>query len=79
MDMTNEMLDKIKELAEDNLGKDYKDEGTVYAEYENFAVTNPWHDKTGRVHLDDVEAIREWGLATIIQFCDRARKQWDLD
>ena len=67
--MTKEMLDRIKEFAEKNFVSD----NGIYAEDEEFAVTNPWIDHTGRNKLDDVGAVKEWGLDVVIDFVEKAK------
>ena len=72
-EMTQNLLNEIKDFAEENFGKETSD-GAIYADDDEFAVTNPWYDSSGRFTLTDEEAVKEWGLATVIQFCDRVRK-----
>lgn len=67
--MTKEKLNIIKQFAEEN----FCDENTtIYGDDEEFAVTNPWMDHSGRFPLDDEEAVKEWGLAVVIDFCEKA-------
>lgn len=67
------MIEKIKAFAEENFCKDEKDQ--IYAEDAEFAVTNPWMDHTGRFELTDEEAVREWGLEVVVEFCIKAWKE----
>ena len=69
--MTKEALKKIKKFAvdnwcsEDELNQVYSTDGEV-------AVTNPWIDHSGRFSLTDTEAVDEWGLDVVIDFCEKA-------
>lgn len=67
------MIEKIKAFGEENFCKDEKDQ--IYAEDAEFAVTNPWMDHTGRFELTDEEAVREWGLEVVVEFCIKAWKE----
>ena len=71
--MTKEMLKQIKKFAEENWCKDEKD--AIYADHEEFAVTNPWMDHSGRFSLDDVAAVKEWGLDVVLDFCEKAKER----
>ena len=68
--MTKEMLQKIKDFAEENWCKDEAEQ--IYADDEEFAVSNPWMDHSGRFPLDDEGAIKEWGLDVVLDFCEKA-------
>lgn len=70
-ELTPETLEQIKKFAAENFGRE---DAEIYADDEEFAVTNPWMDHSGRFPLSDEEAVKEWGLATVLQFCDRAIK-----
>ena len=69
--MTKEMLKRIKEFAEHN----FCSANGIYADNDEFAVTNPWMDHSGRFALSDEEAIKEWGLCTVMQFCEKAQEE----
>ena len=72
--MTNDLLNEIKNFAEDNWLKDEDDPTKVVGNHENVAVTNPWIDSSGRFPLaNDAAAVKEWGLATVIDFCEKAK------
>ena len=73
--MTQDMLNKIKELAEENWCLDENDPNLIIADDEEFAVTNPWIDHSGRFPLNDMEAVKEWGLATMVDFIEKAQKK----
>ena len=64
---TDEILEEIKEFAEDNLGKDDKEQ--FYVDDPEFALADPWYDCSGRFPLTDEQAIHEWGLPNVINFC----------
>ena len=66
-------LKEIKEFAEENWCKEEKDQ--IYAEDPEFNVTNPWIDRSGRFPLDDEGAVKEWGLNTVLEFCEKATKE----
>lgn len=70
--MTREMLQKIKDFAEENFCKEYTD---IYGDDDEFAVTNPWMDHSGRFTLDDVGAVKEWGLEVVLDFCEKAKEK----
>jgi hypothetical protein len=70
--MTREMLQKIKDFAEENFCKEYTD---IYGDDDEFAVTNPWIDHSGRFPLDDVGAVKEWGLDVVLDFCEKAKEK----
>ena len=69
--MTRETLQKIKDFAEENFRKEYTD---IYGDDDEFAVTNPWMDHSGRFELTDEEAIKEWGLAVVVDFIEKAKE-----
>lgn len=58
---------KVKQFAEENWCKDEKEQ--FYVDNVEFAVTNPWIDHSGRFALSDSEAVAEWGLELVIEFC----------
>lgn len=60
-------LNAIKNFAEENFNKDEHEQ--FFVEDPEFAVTNPWMDHTGRFELTDEEAVKEWGLELIVDFC----------
>ena len=70
--MTKATLQKIKEFAEENFCAENTD---VYGDDEEFAVTNPWMDHSGRFELDDVQAVKEWGLDVVMDFCEKAMRK----
>lgn len=73
--MTKEMLEKIKNFAK----KNFCDENTdVYGNDDEFAVTNPWMDHSGRFELTDEEAVKEWGLDVVIDFIEKAKLRINL-
>ena len=72
--MTKEMLQKIKDFAEEN----FCAVDAIYADDEEFAVTNPWMDHTGRFPLDDVGAVKEWGLEVVLDFCFKAKEKLNV-
>ena len=67
------MIEKIKRFAEDNFCKPESEQ--IYADDPEFAVTNPWMDHTGRFELTDEEAVKEWGLDVVVEFCIKA---WEV-
>ena len=69
--MTKEDLKMIKSFAEENFCKSEKEQ--LYVDDEEFAVTNPWIDRSGRFELDDVGAVKEWGLDVVVSFCEKAK------
>lgn len=80
-EMTNELLKEIKKFAEENFNKGCNDEEDVISvvnEETCTAVTSPWYDSSARFPLTDKEAVEEWGLTTVIQFCDKAREHMEL-
>lgn len=58
---------KVKQFAEENFCKDEKEQ--FYVDDVEFAVTNPWMDRSGRFELSDIEAVAEWGLDLVVEFC----------
>lgn len=77
--MTKELLDKIKIFAEENWMKDPDEPDVIKADHPEIAVTDPWLDESGRFPLTDEEAVKEWGLVAIIDFCEKALKVLDCD
>ena len=71
--MTKEMLNKIRDFAEENFCKPEAEQ--VYGDDEEFAVTNPWIDHTGRFPLNDEQAVKEWGLDVVMDFCEKAKEK----
>ena len=67
MVFTEELLNKVKEFAEENFCKDEKEQ--FYVDDPEFAVSNPWYDHSGRFYLNDEEAVREWGLPVVLNYC----------
>ena len=72
--MTSETLKEIKRFAHNNYDLDESDPNRIIADNDDIAVANPWLDCSGRFYLTDVEAVKEWGLVTIIDFCEKAMK-----
>lgn len=71
--MTKEMMKLVREFAEINWGKDEADQ--IYGDDEEFAVSNPWMDHSGRFELDDIGAVKECGLDVVMDFCEKAIKE----
>lgn len=69
-----ERLEKIKEFAEENWCKEDESD-KIFAEDEEFAVENPWMDHSGRFHLSDEKAVKEWGLDVVLDFCLKAMEK----
>ena len=69
--MTKELLQKIKAFADENFCNEDTD---IYGDDEEFAVTNPWMDHSGRFELDDEEAVAEWGLDVVVDFIEKAKE-----
>lgn len=65
--MMKEKLKAIKEFAEENFCRE--DGRQFYVDDEEFALVNPWIDHSGRFELTDEEAVREWGLDEVLEFC----------
>lgn len=64
-------LEDIKKFAEEN----FCNENTkIFGDDEEFAVTNPWIDHSGRFELTDEEAIAEWGLPVVMDFIIKAKR-----
>lgn len=63
-------LKKIKEFAEENWCKPDSESITVDSDF--IAVSNPWIDSSARFPLTDEEAVHEWGLQLILDFCEKA-------
>ena len=74
MNVTKEMLKQIKEFAEENWNNENENE-QVYVDALDRALTNPWIDYSGRFPLDDVGAVKEWGLEAVISFCEKAKEK----
>ena len=74
--MTEETLAKIRDFAATNWNKDPDDPDTVVSVNEEYctAVTNPWMDSSARFPLDDAGAVKEWGLATVVDFIEKAKE-----
>ena len=68
--INKELLEKIKKFAEDNWDND--GEGGVSVTDGEFDVTNPWIDHSGRFSLSDEQAVKEWGLDLVMEFCQKA-------
>ena len=68
---SKELLEKIKKFAEENWSKEDESD-KVFADDEEFAVANPWMDHSGRFQLNDVKAVKEWGLDVVLDFCLKA-------
>ena len=68
---SKELLEKIKKFAEENWSKEDESD-KVFADDEEFAVAKPWMDHSGRFQLNDVKAVKEWGLDVVLDFCLKA-------
>lgn len=66
------MLEKVKAFAEKNFS--LPEAKQVSVETDEFNVTNPWIDQSGRFPLTDEQAVREWGLETVIAFYEVAKE-----
>jgi len=76
--MTKELLHRIKEFAPINsLLTD--EEIKITAEHPYMAVTNPWMDKSGRFELKNSEAVKTWGLSTVVDFCEKMTAAFNED
>lgn len=81
--MTKQELDKIKNFAEEQF---YKAEVEIpyddlisSCNNEHFtSCINPWYDSTGRFPLNDKEAVEEWGLDVVVDFCEKAKVKLGL-
>jgi len=71
--MKKTTLEKIKEFAEENWSLPENEQ--FYVDDEEFAVSNPWIDHTGRFPLDDAGAVKEWGLDVVTEFCEKAKEK----
>lgn len=60
-------LNAIKKFADENWCKPYEEQ--FYIDDEEFALANPWIDHSGRFSLTDEEAVREWGLDEVLDYC----------
>lgn len=76
--MTKEMMHRIKGFAPiNNLLTD--EEIKITAEHPYMAVTNPWIDESARFELKNSEAVKTWGLTTVVDFCEKAEKAFQED
>lgn len=75
--MTRELLDRITAFAHANMNRN-DDNPSVYFEHNGMAITNPWIDESARFPLDDIGAVKEYGLENVIDFCEKARKEMEL-
>lgn len=70
--MTYETLKEIKKFANKNYDLDENNPSRITVDGDGVAVANPWLDCSGRFPLTDTEAVEEWGLVTIMDFCEKA-------
>jgi len=75
--MTQQILNKIKEFAKHNFETcgatgDYNGVFGVYSEEHGVNCINPWIDSSARFELADDEAVKEWGLFLVTEFCSGA-------
>lgn len=76
--MTKEMLYRIKAFAPiNNLLTD--EEIKITADHPYMAVTNPWMDQSNRFELKNSEAVKTWGLTTVIDFCEKMEGAFNKD
>ena len=76
--MTQELLYRIKQFAPiNNLLTD--EEIKITAEHPYMSVTNPWIDESGRFELKNSEAVRRWGLTTVVDFCEKMAAAFSED
>ena len=66
-------LKDFKEFAHWNFDRDSSVQITSDKD-EEFAVSDPWMDHSGRFELRDADAIATWGLEVIVDFCIKAQK-----
>lgn len=71
--MMKEMMKAIREFAEENWAKDEAEQ--IYGNDDEFAVSNPWIDYSGRFPLTDEQAVKEWGLDVVMDFCEKAKRK----
>lgn len=71
-EITPNILDKIKQFADDQFtvaGETGEQDGMVSVESDGQGIIDPWMDHSGRFPLDDVGAVKEYGLDTVLSFC----------
>lgn len=84
--MTKRKLQKIKDFAQRNFDKfgATEDLTKVFSVDittpvgEEVCCTSVWMDRSGRFELDDEGALKEWGLAGVVTFVERAAKHLGL-
>ena len=69
--MTPDILQRIKEYA--RINQQLTEEYMIVAEHPYMAVSNPWIDESGRFELKNIEAVKEWGLVTVLDFCEKVK------
>ena len=69
--MTPDILQRIKEYT--RINQQLTEEYMIVAEHPYMAVSNPWIDESGRFELKNLEAVKEWGLVTVLDFCEKVK------
>ena len=72
---TKERLQKIREFAEKQFEVADGDSFglvTVYDQEHDIDICNPWIDSSFRFPLTDDEAVKEYGLDVVMEFCKKA-------
>lgn len=71
----NGNLSEIKQLAYDEWSKG-NENPQLYVEDDLYgmALTNPWMDSSSRFELTDADALEEWGMESVFEFCTKAKE-----
>ena len=77
--MASWLVEEAKEFGELNFSMPNYSQLTVDCERYDVAVSNPWIDQSGRFPLTDEEAVREWGLDVVVDFCEKVRTALTYD
>ena len=66
-------LKEIKEFAQKNWNLPESEQ--IYVADPEFNLVNPWIDRSGRFELTNEEAVKEWGLMEVLEFCIKAEER----
>lgn len=76
LNYTTEEIETVKKFADEQFHHAHQTDfagGYISAHSEEHLmnVINPWIDSSARFELTDEEAIEEWGLDLVIDFCEQ--------
>ncbi len=76
-----EKIELAKKIADEQMEKAcmelYDDSDMIWFEHDDIHVINPWLSPCSRFDLTDAEAVKEYGLANIMDFIERVASKME--